>query len=65
MTKITKIDPLAVYTSPQMRKFLRISEVNQIVFVKSGRLKPSRVGRRYLFLGSEILRFLKDSQTLI
>lgn len=55
-----EILPNKVYTRPEVQEILRIKEWSYKLLVRGGQLVPTRAGKRFLFLGSEILRFLKS-----
>jgi excisionase family DNA binding protein len=54
----TEIRPNAVYTLPEVCGILRISDATARRYLKSGRLRASRVGRAYRVLGSQLLEAL-------
>ncbi|MFA6601247.1 MAG: helix-turn-helix domain-containing protein [Candidatus Paceibacterota bacterium] len=51
-----EIKPLAIYTTDETRKALRISESTVKRMLKKGLLKANKVGGQYRILGKEILR---------
>jgi excisionase family DNA binding protein len=57
----TEIRPNAVYTLPEVCDILRISDATARRYLKSGRLRASRVGRAYRVLGSQLLEALGEA----
>ena len=53
-----EIKPLAVYTTTETRKVLRISESTIKRMLKSGLIRANKVGGQYRILGKEILRLV-------
>ena len=54
----TKIKPNEVYTTEEVRDFLKISESTIKRFLKKGIIKAYKVGGQYRIWGSEILKLI-------
>lgn len=53
-----EIKPLAVYTTTETQKVLRISESTIKRMLKKGLIRANKVGGQYRILGKEILRLV-------
>ena len=53
-----EIKPLAIYTTDETRRALRISQSTTKRLLKKGLLKANKVGGQYRILGKEILRLV-------
>jgi excisionase family DNA binding protein len=53
-----EIKPLAVYTTEETRKALKISDSTIKRLLKKGLLRANKVGGQYRILGKEILRLV-------
>jgi excisionase family DNA binding protein len=53
-----EIRPNAVYTIREVCQILKISDATMRRWVKDGKIRGSRVGRAYRFLGSQLLEAL-------
>ena len=56
-----EIKPDEVYTTEEVRDFLKVSESTIKRFLKKGIIKANKVGGRYRILGKEILRLVSPS----
>ena len=54
------IIPSAVYTTEQVAELLNLDIVTIQRYVRSGELKAKKTGRKYLFLGQELLKYLRS-----
>lgn len=57
----TEIRPLAVYTTEETRKVLKISNSTIKRLLKRGLLRANKVGGQYRVLGKEILRIVSPN----
>ncbi len=53
-----EVRPLAIYTTEETQKFLRISESTVKRLLKKGLIRANKVGGQYRILGKEILRLV-------
>ncbi|MFA5889077.1 MAG: helix-turn-helix domain-containing protein [Candidatus Paceibacterota bacterium] len=53
-----EIKPMAVYTTTETQKVLRISESTIKRMLKNGLIKANKVGGQYRILGKELLRLV-------
>lgn len=53
-----EIKPLAVYTTTETQKVLRISESTIKRMLKNGLIRANKVGGQYRILGKEVLRLV-------
>ena len=53
-----EIKPLAVYTTTETQKVLRISESTMKRLIKRGAINANKVGGQYRILGKELLRLV-------
>lgn len=53
-----EIKPLAVYTTTETQKILRISESTIKRLLKKGLIRANKVGGQYRIMGREILRLV-------
>lgn len=53
-----EIKPNATYTTKEVKMFLHVGEWSLGKRVKEGKLKPTKIGRKYVYLGSDLLHFL-------
>ncbi|MDO8575431.1 MAG: helix-turn-helix domain-containing protein [bacterium] len=56
-----EIKPLAVYTTTETQKVLRISESTIKRMLKKGLIRANKVGGQYRILGKEILRLVSPA----
>jgi excisionase family DNA binding protein len=56
-----EIKPLAVYTTTETQKALRISESTIKRMLKKGLIRANKVGGQYRILGKEILRLVSPT----
>ncbi|MCD6220685.1 helix-turn-helix domain-containing protein [bacterium] len=49
-----------LYTVPEVAELLSLNPQTVKLFIREGRIKAKRVGRRYLILGRNILEYLKS-----
>ncbi|MEN9621739.1 MAG: hypothetical protein RLZZ67_173 [Candidatus Parcubacteria bacterium] len=56
-----EIKPLAVYTTTETQKVLKISESTIKRMLKRGLIKANKVGGQYRILGKEIIRLVSPS----
>lgn len=54
------IIPTAVYTTEQVAELLNLDIVTIQRYVRSGQLKAKKTGRKYLFLGQDLLNYLQS-----
>jgi predicted site-specific integrase-resolvase len=52
----------AVYTYKDLEEIVGVSKRTLSGFVESKKLKPIIFGNKYRFLGSEIIRFLREKE---
>ncbi len=55
------IHPMAAYTDEQAARLLHVSLRTLQTIVSKGRIKHTKVGHRVIYLGEELLRFLRAS----
>ncbi len=53
-----EIKPLAVYTTTETQKVLRISESTIKRLLKNGAIRANKIGGQYRIMGKEILRLV-------
>jgi excisionase family DNA binding protein len=54
----TEIQSNVVYTLKEVCDILQISPATALRWIKDGKLRPSRIGRGYRFLGAQVLAAL-------
>jgi len=54
------IDPRKVYTLEEARQLLALSESTFRLLVRRGEIKGRKAGRRWRFLGSDLLQFFEN-----
>ena len=47
------------YTQEEVKKWLRVGRNTMARLVKEGQLSPKLVGRRYVYLGEDLLKFIR------
>jgi len=57
------IEPRRVYTLEEGREVLELSDTTFRLLVHRGEIKGRKAGRRWRFLGSNLLKFLEDKST--
>lgn len=55
---IDKIDPNKVYTTEEVRGFLKVSDSTMKRMIKNGAIKAYKVSKQYRIWGSEVLVLL-------
>lgn len=58
---MNEIKPLAVYTTHEAQKVLKISDSTMKRLLKKGLIKANKIGKQYRILGHELLRLLSPS----
>jgi len=55
---MSEIKPLAVYTTQEAQKVLKISDSTMKRLFKKGLIKANKIGKQYRILGHELLKLL-------
>ncbi|HSV95134.1 MAG TPA: hypothetical protein VLH94_04165 [Spirochaetia bacterium] len=51
-----------VYITKEVMKLIRIGEIELLKRVRDGRIKASLSGNKYIYLGKDLLAYIKNNQ---
>lgn len=54
-----EIQPMALYTTQELKKFLSVGDNTIWRIAKENKINHTKVGKRYVWLGKDILKFLE------